>query len=68
MLNSIEILKKAIIYKIDIEKEFVQEILYNEFKELDRSWITTAVRQLEKEKIIVREKCGKSYIIRKTQD
>lgn len=68
VLNSIELLKKTIIYKAEKEETFPQEELYKEFEKFERSWITTAVRQLEKEKIIIREKKGKTYIIRKNKE
>lgn len=68
VLNSIELLKKTIIYKAEKEETFPQEELYKEFEKIERSWITTAVRQLEKEKIIIREKKGKTYIIRKNKE
>lgn len=68
MLNSIELLKKTIIYKLEKTNVLFQDDLYKEFYNIERSWVTKAVRQLEKEKIIVREKDGKSYIIRKSKE
>lgn len=67
MLSSIELLKKTIMYKVEKEQAFRQDKLYEEFDGIQRKWITTAVRQLEKEKLIVREKTGKTYIIRKNK-
>lgn len=64
-VNQMAVIKTYIIDRLNKERDLLQLDLYKEFSGVERSWVTNAVRELVKENLIIREKFGKSYKIRK---
>lgn len=65
VLKQIDLAKSYVLDRADKEREFQQEEVYKIFPDIDRKNVTNAIRELEKSKCIIRERYGKTYIIRK---
>lgn len=65
ILKQQNLVKSYVLDRAYKEGEFKQEEIYKNFPDVERKNVTSAVRELEKSKCIIREKNGKTYIIRK---
>lgn len=65
VLKQMDLVQLYVLDRINKDDEFQQEEIYKIFPDVERKYITTVVREMEKASSINREKGGKSYIIRK---
>lgn len=65
ILKQQNLVKLYVLDRINKEGEFKQEKIYENFPDIERKNVTSAVKEMEKAGDIIREKCEKTYIIRK---
>ena len=65
ILKQKDSVKSYILERVNKEGEFKQEETYKSFRGIERKNVTSAVKELEKEGFIIREKYGNTYLIHK---
>ena len=65
ILKQQNLVKLYVLDRVNKEGGFKQEEIYKSFPDIERKNVTSAVKEMEKAGDIIREKCEKTYIIRK---
>ncbi len=65
ILKQKDLVRSYVLDRVSKERKFQQEEIYKMFSDVERKNVTDTVREMEKSGLIVREKYGKTYIIRK---